>query len=38
MDRLAREWIVFDNVYSHAPLTLPSHAVASNARLTRSDA
>jgi len=26
MDRLAREGIVFDDVYSHAPLTLPSHA------------
>jgi len=26
MDRLAREGIVFDDVYSHTPLTLPSHA------------
>jgi tetratricopeptide (TPR) repeat protein len=26
MDRLAGEGIVFDDVYSHTPLTLPSHA------------
>ena len=26
MDRLAREGLVFDDVYSHTPLTLPSHA------------
>ena len=26
LDRLARDGIVFDDVYSHAPLTLPSHA------------
>ena len=26
LDRLAREAIVFDDVYSHGPLTLPSHA------------
>jgi choline-sulfatase len=26
MDRLAREALVFEAVYSHAPLTLPSHA------------
>lgn len=26
MDRLGREGIVFDDVYSHTPLTLPSHA------------
>jgi choline-sulfatase len=26
MDRLGREGIVFDDVYSHGPLTLPSHA------------
>src|SRR5207245_2057674 len=26
LDRLGREGIVFDDVYSHCPLTLPSHA------------
>jgi choline-sulfatase len=26
LDRLAREAMVFDDVYSHGPLTLPSHA------------
>src|SRR5205814_3948461 len=26
LDRLGREAIVFDDVYSHGPLTLPSHA------------
>src|SRR5262245_47342627 len=32
-DRLARDGILFDDVYSHCPLTLPSHASMLTGRL-----